>query len=55
MNFATLGLDLFGIALLLMPLIILSFLPILLMWQAHIDGERMARAAAELIEKRMRG
>ncbi len=54
MTFATFGLDCFGVALLLMPLVILSLLPMLIMWSAWREGERMWRGAAELIEKRMR-
>lgn len=53
MNIAKFGIDCFGIALSLMPLLLLPILPMLIMLQAHIEGERMARAAAELIEKRM--
>jgi hypothetical protein len=55
MNFATLGLDLFGIALLLLPAIFITFLPMLIMWLTFREGERMWRGVEELIEQRMRG
>lgn len=54
-SIAIFGLSCFGVALLLMPLIFIAFLPMLIMWQAHVEGEKMARGAADLIEKRMRG
>ena len=54
MNFARVGRDCFAVALLLIPLVILSLLPMLIMWSAWREGERMWRGAAELIEKRMR-
>lgn len=55
MNFAKIGIDLIGIALLMMPIITIAFCPLLLMWLTMLEREKMARGVAELIEKRMRG
>lgn len=43
MSFARFGIDCFGLALLLLPLVVLAFLPLLIVWQAHRDAERMWR------------
>lgn len=41
MSFATFGLGCFGLALLLLPLILLAAAPLLIMWSAFKDTERM--------------
>jgi hypothetical protein len=43
MNFAKFGIDCFGLALLLLPVVMIAFLPFLIIWSAIRDTDRMWR------------
>ena len=41
MNFAIFGIDCLGLSLLMLPLVLLAFLPFLIVWAAHRDAARL--------------